>query len=290
VCIASAAAPDETAWRSLVEAERAFARMSVEKGMQAAFLANLAPDAVVFRPGPVPAVAWFREHAGAGGILEWTPDFAAVAAGGDGGYTSGPWAYRDRPGDEPVTGHFVSIWRRDEDGAWKVVLDTGIRHPVAAESHEVTRGLPGTASDTEPGEEARAATIAAVRRLEMELAAKASARGRLAALRTYAAEDIRMYEPDRVPIVGRTALQKLDARHDGTMRWTPSGSGATRAGDLGYVYGTGLRTRETADSSVEATAFVRIWRRRSHGSFEIVLDACSPMPAPPAPADSTVKP
>jgi hypothetical protein len=35
--------------KSLIEAERAFARLSVEKGIKGAFLANLAPDSIVFR-------------------------------------------------------------------------------------------------------------------------------------------------------------------------------------------------------------------------------------------------
>ena len=39
--------------RSLVEAERAFSRLSAEKGIRTAFLANLAPDSIVFRPLPV---------------------------------------------------------------------------------------------------------------------------------------------------------------------------------------------------------------------------------------------
>lgn len=47
--------------RSLVEAERAFSRLSAEKGIRTAFLANLAPDAIVFRPMPVPGRKAYEE-------------------------------------------------------------------------------------------------------------------------------------------------------------------------------------------------------------------------------------
>ena len=51
---ACASAPSDTARRSLVEAERAFAAMSVAQGIRAAFLASFADDGVGLEPGPVP--------------------------------------------------------------------------------------------------------------------------------------------------------------------------------------------------------------------------------------------
>jgi hypothetical protein len=41
-------------WKSLVQTEKAFARTAVDKGIRAAFLENLAQDAIVFRPQPTP--------------------------------------------------------------------------------------------------------------------------------------------------------------------------------------------------------------------------------------------
>jgi len=286
-----AAAPiEDPGLRSLVEAERAFARLSVEKGMQAAFLANLAADAVIFRPGPVPAVAWFREQGSSSGTLEWAPDFAAIAVRGDLGYTSGPWSYRDRPADEPVTGHFVSIWRHAEGGAWKVVLDTGIRHEPVTASDEVSPGRSGVGQSVAGGD-ARAVTLQMVVETERKLAAEGANRGRLAAIRAHAADDIRMYLPGEIPAIGRAAVRSLDARQDGTIEWTQHGSSAAQAGDLAYVYGTALRhPKGAAADSVAATSFVRIWRRTSDGDFEIVLDVSAPMPVSQAQAEPTSKP
>src|SRR5262245_25135878 len=61
---------------TLVAAERAFSALSVEKGMKEAFLANLAPDAVVFRPGPVNGVKVWRARAHSAAALIWAPDYA----------------------------------------------------------------------------------------------------------------------------------------------------------------------------------------------------------------------
>lgn len=61
--------------------------------------------------------------------LEWTPTDAAVGAGGDLGYTLGDWVSRVTTvngGDSTVaSGHYVTIWRRDSLGVWRVAVDIG---------------------------------------------------------------------------------------------------------------------------------------------------------------------
>jgi ketosteroid isomerase-like protein len=62
--------------------------------------------------------------------LSWEPDFAEGS--GDLGYTYG--TYRRETLDEmgePVleTGRYVTIWRRDSAGQWKVALDIGSPAP-----------------------------------------------------------------------------------------------------------------------------------------------------------------
>jgi ketosteroid isomerase-like protein len=66
------------------------------------------------------------------GVL--TPDCAALgpdghrAASGDIGYTLGHWetVLRTPVGDSTLgRGHYVTLWRRQPDGTWKVALDIG---------------------------------------------------------------------------------------------------------------------------------------------------------------------
>ncbi|MGH9424802.1 MAG: YybH family protein, partial [Terriglobia bacterium] len=118
---------DNPHWTSLIEAERAFAATSLAKGTRAAFLEFLAEDSVLFRPGPIPGKKWIEEHPAPSTFLTWEPAFADVAQSGDLGYTTGPWEIRPTgPKDKPTAyGHFVSVWKRQTDGLWKVVVDLG---------------------------------------------------------------------------------------------------------------------------------------------------------------------
>jgi ketosteroid isomerase-like protein len=120
----------EKAVRSLVDAERAYAKMGFEKGFRAASLAVFADDAVIFSPGPVNGKKYWQTETEEP-FLIWRPIFASVARSGDLGYTTGPWeSKKSRDAEKPEAfGHFVTIWRKDLEGLWKVVVDVGINHP-----------------------------------------------------------------------------------------------------------------------------------------------------------------
>src|SRR5437762_2146576 len=118
------------ALRAMVEAERKFFQTGQEKGTRAAFLEFLAPDAIVFRPGPVNGQEVWSKRQETGLDLVWEPNFAAIARSADFGYDSGPSKWRANKTEKKFTGfgHFVSIWKKHGDGLWKVVLDCGIEN------------------------------------------------------------------------------------------------------------------------------------------------------------------
>jgi ketosteroid isomerase-like protein len=60
--------------------------------------------------------------------LTWTPVGADIAASGDLGYTYGTYEFTSNGKDgKPVVDHgkYTSIWKKQKDGSWKVVLDMG---------------------------------------------------------------------------------------------------------------------------------------------------------------------
>jgi hypothetical protein len=96
----------------VVEAEHIFALYCGAKGMKAAFLSFAAPDAVVFRRGPVNAIeAWTQTNPAPTGLLLWWPTYADVSRAGDLGYTTGPYEFRENETDKTPagTGHFATL-------------------------------------------------------------------------------------------------------------------------------------------------------------------------------------
>jgi ketosteroid isomerase-like protein len=68
--------------------------------------------------------------------LTWTPVGADISASGDLGYTYGTYEFRSKDKDgKPVVDHgkYTSIWKKQKDGSWKVVLDMGNAGPEPAQ-------------------------------------------------------------------------------------------------------------------------------------------------------------
>lgn len=127
-------------FEDLVAAERAFAADSVARDTRAAFLAALAPDGVVFAPGPAPGKAVWEARTATTAKLEWAPEWAEISAGGDFGYTSGPWRYTPEGSDKPsVFGHYLSVWQKQPDGQWRLLVDHGVSHAEQPMPEKVVR-------------------------------------------------------------------------------------------------------------------------------------------------------
>jgi len=67
-----------------------------------------------------------------GTTLTWTPVKAEMAASGDLGYTYGNYVYTAKNKEGKLVanyGKYTSIWKKQKDGQWKVVVDMGNSSP-----------------------------------------------------------------------------------------------------------------------------------------------------------------
>lgn len=123
----------QTAATVLMEADRAFAAAVAEGGADA-WASWFAEDGAMVQPGvgevrgreSVRAVVAALDAPGVS--LQWEPERADIAASGDLGWTTGRFV-SEGPGPDGATarseGIYVSIWRLQADGTWKVVMDLG---------------------------------------------------------------------------------------------------------------------------------------------------------------------
>lgn len=129
--------PMDATREELMAADRAFSELSEREGRREAFDRFMAPEATMYREGRDPIAG--REAimalfpVDAPGVLRWEPVFADVGSGGDLGYTLGTWWFEAAGQDGPPKvsrGHYVTIWKRQPDGAWRYVFDTGVTGPA----------------------------------------------------------------------------------------------------------------------------------------------------------------
>lgn len=123
----------------LFDLEARFAKDVLERGGKA-FAEWFAEDGVALGNGAAPLVGRVAIAKSANWDpkvyqLTWTPTDATMGPSGDIGYTWGHFEGHSKDANgNPVTtsGRYITIWRKQPDGSWKVVLDAGANEPAAA--------------------------------------------------------------------------------------------------------------------------------------------------------------
>lgn len=103
-------------------------------------------------------------------------------------------------------------------------------------------------------------------------------KGAHAAFLAFMADDVRLYDGDHPPIIGKAAAAAYYAKHPdppgSRLEWTPIEADASPDGVLGHTRGTWLFTAKTADGhEARATGYyVTVWRRQADGRYRFTLD------------------
>lgn len=280
---------------AVVQAEKAFSKTSVEKGMRDSFVEFLAEDGILFRPDPVPGKEWTRARPAPPVTLIWRPVHADIARSADLGYTTGPWEIR-KPETKEVLGHgqYITVWKKQADGSWKAAIDIGIGNepPVApaptVDGPETPIRLAATPQGEAPVADPKKSKVELLT-ADRELSQASVAKGAAAYAGGFA-EDARLFRLGSFPYVGKEAVRNAITAEKGKMSWEPAGGDVSRAGDLGYTYGKYELAGGGPDGKGERGNYMRIWKREPGGSWRVVVDVTNPPPPPPPPAPAPPTP
>jgi ketosteroid isomerase-like protein len=255
------------ALRAMVDAERKFYQTGQEKGTRAAFLEFLADDAIVFRPGPVNGKETWSKRAETGLELVWEPTFAAIARSGDFGYDTGPSKWRANKAEKKFTGfgHFVSIWKKQKDGSWKVALDCGIENGGSDAKPPLRLVVPKNAAKGAPQSFQ-----------DTQIAFMATARLDFTkAFRQFGSDEVRLYRNGSFPTIGRKDGLELLGPEQAGVAMEVIKTDISGSADLAYMYGSYSDTRP---QSAATGHFLQVWQTDGNGAWKLVLDWQQPAP------------
>ena len=132
LCLTVKAQVCEEDMRSLMETDIQFSNLSKEKGMNFSFLTYCYDDGVLLRDNQFPIIgkesikSFLNANSDTSFILTWEPIAGSVAVSGELGYTYGTYTFINKADTSKVfNGSYVTIWKKDEKGMWKFVLDSG---------------------------------------------------------------------------------------------------------------------------------------------------------------------
>jgi ketosteroid isomerase-like protein len=264
---------------AMVATERAFSRLSEEKGIRESFTEFIAEDGILFRPRAVVAKKWMRENplppSTTRPLLVWQPIFAGMSRAGDLGYTTGPWQFKNDLKDAKFSafGNFMTVWKKQPDGKWRFVVDLGVSNPEPKTVALLTYGVPVSGRFTRDAAKGRSDLLST----ERDFSKASVKRGAVEAFLAYASSDVRVLRNQKQPFIGRKAAVGAWTPLSIEWTWTTQFADVSQSGDLGYSYGLYEMRDKAANSVAETGNYLRVWKR-VNGAWKLILDLTDPHP------------
>jgi ketosteroid isomerase-like protein len=262
--------------QALADTERAFARRATVVGWRDSFLEFFADDAIALTPSATSAKERLKQQTSqpfSVAELLWEPRLGDVAASGDLGWLTGPSTSINHaaPGAPPRYGNYLSVWRKQPDGNWRVYIDVGVGMP------ELPSFAPGFTrmplASRYAGKDGKAEGTRALLDADKELNDRAASLGAGKAYAERTAAGSRMHRFGMSPLIGPEAIGAwLGANAEG-MTAVSTTAESSAAGDLGYSYGT----YSVKGATPQTGAYVRVWQRDGAGKWLVVADVTQPM-------------
>lgn len=252
--------------QSLLDAEWAFINLAKETNTRDAFWAQFTDETILFGEGPVNAKKSYENQKPNAGWLKWEPVYSDIATSGDFGYNTGPWEFRPAKTDENAVafGHFVSMWKKQEDGSWKLLLDIGIDHSKPNSVPAWKTSLIESARKKNSEGDARGA----FQKLEQDFI-NAQLNNKASAYKESLSSEIRLYRPGKEPITKSSTVASY-LEQEPVVHYHFVDGNISSTADLAYAYGTAVV--QLTPSQTKAANYLRIWKNEKDKGWRIVLD------------------
>jgi ketosteroid isomerase-like protein len=256
---------------TMAQMERDFAATCRKVGMRDSFLQYFADDALFFVPEPVNAKERLAKRPAepfAARQLTWEPRLGDVASSGELGWLTGPSELVVPTSPKPGPQHqvYLSVWRKQPAGEWRVILDVGVATPSAAPfaSGFQRFAMPDRYAGR-AGRKAATSSLEAADRVLNERASTSMADGYAPAL----LDSSRLHRDEILPVIGRTAIVEWLRAQPGRFSASTTKAEAATAGDFGYTYGS---YRIEAGEKPKTGSYIRIWERRADGTWFVAVE------------------
>lgn len=251
----------ENVLKKLVQTELDFSKLSETQGTKTAFLANLTEKSIFFRPFPVNGMKIWSESQDSTSLLTWFPIWAEVSAAGDLGFTTGPYVLSNRKNKTQAAsyGNYITIWQKQNDGNFKILLDLGCSNPEPNQKMEVFNDFNSSTKKKKIKSFDTAQETETIKKNEQSTD--------IQLLKTS-----RFLRAGQFPLVGQTAIQAyLQTQNYQNKTYQADLVEIAQSGDLAYSYGK-FSAQSKTENKTESGYYVRIWRKIAKQNWALALD------------------
>lgn len=259
---------------SLVAAENYFSALAKKNGSKEAFLKVSDEESIIFRPDPVKVKDFYgRGTVDGPGQLSWAPVFAKISQSGDWGFTTGPYTFLSGPDTEPAYGQYLSVWKADFKGVWKLALDLGISHQKTLVEPGLDFKDPKNIKFYKQISPARLRQRQEIITTTDRLYSNTLMKDQSLAHDVFMGENARLLFPGEEPIIGKARINNFVGKNQISIESEPLRSDRALGSDLAYSYGIAYVTKNKLISKYH---YVRIWEAQEEHKWNVILEIYTP--------------
>jgi ketosteroid isomerase-like protein len=271
------AQPKNVQLKDVTEAEDNFAKQVSRKGIKEGYLSVLDADAIVFRPEATNATEFFNKSSKIPGKLSWTPKVVRMSANGDLAFTAGPFTIKsDAKNDEDndVYGEYVSIWRKDINNTFKLIINLTTEHPEPESEQVANLKDPDFSKQSKTAAEKDPFLGKNFIMANDKVFNSALDISSLSAYKEFLVPEGRYYFPGFEPLVGQDKILKFINNQAISIAAETISAARSSSGDLAYSYG---KAKIKKGGLTNQYNYVRIWEVDQNKKWNILLEIFSPV-------------
>ena len=252
----------------LLNVDKTAANLSKSENPRSGLKYMLDKESIFYVPSPVNAINYLDNRPNLPDVLTWEPNLVLVSRSLDWGVTSGPLQFQ-KVGAVKRNGQYLTVWRRDKKGNWKIHL----RAEVENHGKKKSTGLEYYEPDNKPFLKHRS-----VKRLEQreevvfqtdELFSNILKADTKTGYSEFLAEDARYYFPWKDEIVGKDNVLEFLKKERIEIDTDPTEVGRAYSGEFAYTLGTAtVGTKE----KVLKFSYIRVWQLKDDFNWKVILE------------------
>lgn len=252
----------------LITADRNAALIAKQQTPHAAFSSIIDKTSTFYVPSAVNAFNYLNNRPNIPDVMSWEPNFALVSKSLEFGVTSGSLEFQ-KVGAIKRYGQYLTVWKRDKKGVWKVDLRAEVENYGKQAAKELTYHEPDDSWYLKHRSQVRLKQREDIVLSTDVLFSTISKSNTEAAYQEFMADEVRFYYPWQNEIAGKTNVVNFIKKQRIDIATEPLKVGRAYSGEFAYSQGTA--TIHTKDKAVKFN-YIRVWQLKDDFQWRVVLE------------------
>lgn len=252
----------------LISVDRNAATLSKQETPHAALSSIIDKESVFYVPSAVNAFNYLNNRPNIADVMTWEPNFALLSKSQEFGVTSGKITFQ-KVGAVERNGQYITIWKRNKKGDWKVDLRAEVENYGRNKPKEFLFVEPDDTWWLKQRSKARLQQREDIILSTDELFSKVLKADNHAAYTEFLEEDVRFYFPWEEEMQGKTNVLNWLKKRRIDIVTEPLKVGRAYSGELAYSLGTA--TVYDKDKAIKFN-YIRVWKLNDDYQWRVALE------------------